>query len=300
MVEFWRSCDNVSLAQLFTITQLANALALASLLTILSSGLALIFGLRDVMNFAHGAFYMLGAYLGYTASGQLSFWWALLIVPLVLVIVGAIFELAVLRPLQKRSHMDVALITYGIALILGPIIYMIWGTSPFSIDPPKALRDSVSLFGYPYPVYRIFLIAVGFGTCLALAAWLRWTRSGMHMRAVSQQPQVARMMGVNTDRLSLLVVCLGAAFAGLAGVLAGPYLSVDPGMGASILISCLIVVVVGGLGSISGTVIAAVVYGFVQVIGSVILPSLAVLAPYVLLFVVLIWQPQGFGRGRVD
>ena len=117
--------------------------------------------------------------------------------------------------------------------------------------------------------------------------------------AVSQQPHVARMMGVNTDRLSLLVVCLGTGFAGLAGALAGPYLSVDPGMGANILISCLIVVVVGGLGSIGGAIAAALVYGFIQVIGTVLFPSMAVLAPYLLLFGVLLWRPQGFGRGRV-
>ena len=161
------------------------------------------------------------------------------------------------------------------------------------------LAGSVDLFGTLYPLYRLFIIGIGFGTCLALAAWLKYTTSGMHTRAVSQQPHVARMMGVNTDRLSLMVVCLGTAFAGLAGVLAGPYLSVDPGMGASILISCLIVVVVGGLGSIGGAIAAAAVYGFIQVIGTVLVPTIAVLAPYVLLFVVLLWRPQGFGRGRV-
>ncbi len=286
-------------SQLFSIAQLANALALASLLTILASGLALIFGLRDVMNFGHGAFYMLGAYAGYSVGRSMSFWAALLIVPLLMAVVGAVFELAVLRPLQKRSHMDVALVTFGLALIIGPAVHKIWGTVPLSVEPPPALAGSVDLFGTLYPSYRLFLIAVGFGTCLALAAWLKFTRSGMHTRAVSQQPHVARMMGVNTDRLSLMVVCLGIAFAGLAGVLAGPYLSVDPGMGASILISCLIVVVVGGLGSIGGAIAAALVYGFIQVIGTVVFPSIAVLAPYLLLFAVLLWRPQGFGRGRV-
>ena len=295
-----RRAATVDLLALFNITQLANALALASLLTILSSGLALIFGLRGVMNFGHGAFYMLGAYLGYTVTGRLGFWPSLVVVPLLLAVLGVVFELAVLRPLQKRSHMDVALITFGIALVIGPVVNKIWGTSPLSVEAPAELAGSVSLFGSAYPVYRLFLIAMGFGTCVALAAWLRFTRSGMHTRAVSQQPHVARMMGVNTDRLSLLVVCLGTGFAGLAGVLAGPYLSVDPGMGASILISCLIVVVVGGLGSIGGAIAAAVVYGFITVIGTVILPSVAVLAPYLLLFFVLLWRPQGFGRGRVD
>jgi branched-chain amino acid transport system permease protein len=290
----------VDLAQLFSVAQLANALALAALLTILASGLALIFGLRDVMNFGHGAFYMLGAYLGFSVTKSMNFWAALIVVPLLLALLGVVFELAVLRPLQKRSHMDVALVTFGIGLIVGPAVHKIWGTVPLSVDPPPVLAGSVHLLGTMYPVYRLFLIAMGFGTCLALAAWLKYTRSGMHTRAVSQQPHVARMMGVNTDRLSLLVVCLGSGFAGLAGVLAGPYLSVDPGMGATILISCLIVVVVGGLGSIGGAIAAAVVYGFIQVIGTVLLPSVAVLAPYLLLFIVLLWRPQGFGRGRVS
>jgi branched-chain amino acid transport system permease protein len=286
-------------AQIFNVAQLANALALASLLTILASGLALIFGLRDVMNFGHGALFMLGAYLGYTVSGWLNFWAALVIVPLLLALLGVAFEYAAIRPLQKRSHMDVALVTYGLALILSQIVIKTWGTSPKSMEAPAVLAGSFNLFGQPYPAYRIFLIAVGFGTCVALAVWLRYTRSGMHVRAVSQQPMVARMMGVNTDRLSLFVVCLGTGFAGLAGVLAGPYLSVDPGMGASILISCLIVVVIGGLGSIAGAIAAAVIYGLIQVIGTVISPTLAVIAPYLLLFVVLLWRPQGLGRGRV-
>jgi branched-chain amino acid transport system permease protein len=272
-----------------------------ALLTILASGLALIFGLRDVMNFAHGALYMLGAYLGFSGqqgaqllgraddrAAAAGGWWA------------SVFELAVLRPLQKRSHMDVALVTFGLALIIGPAVHKIWGTVPLSVEAPAVLAGSIQLLGTQYPVYRLFLIAVGFGTCLALAAWLKYTRTGMYTRAVSQQPHVARMMGVNTDRLSLLVVCLGTGFAGLAGVLAGPYLSVDPGMGATILISCLIVVVVGGLGSIGGAIAAAVVYGFIQVIGTVLFPSVAVLAPYLLLFIVLLWRPQGLGRGRVS
>ncbi|MEZ2294999.1 branched-chain amino acid ABC transporter permease [Variovorax sp. RCC_210] len=286
-------------SQAFNIAQLANALALASLLTILASGLALIFGLRDVMNFGHGALFMLGAYLGYTFSGLFNFWAALLIVPLLLALLGVLFEYAAIRPLQRRSHMDVALVTFGLALILSQVVIKVWGTAPLSVSAPPSLAGSLDLFGHAYPAYRIFLIAMGFGTCVLLAAWLKWTRSGMHVRAVSQQPMVARMMGVNTDRLSLLVVCLGTGFAGLAGVLAGPYLSVDPAMGASILISCLIVVVIGGLGSIGGAIAAAVVFGLIQVIGALISPTLAVMAPYMLLFIVLLWRPQGLGRGRV-
>lgn len=289
----------MDLSHILNIAQLANALALASLLTILASGLALIFGLRDVMNFGHGALFMLGAYLGYTFSGLLNFWAALVIVPVLLAVVGVAFEYAVIRPLQKRAHMDVALVTFGLALVLSQIVIKIWGTAPLSMEAPAVLAGSMDLFGQRYPLYRIFLIGVGFSTCVALAVWLKWTRSGMHVRAVSQQPMVARMMGVNTDRLSLLVVCLGTGFAGFAGVLAGPYLSVDPAMGSGVLISCLIVVVIGGLGSIGGAIAAAVVYGLIQVVGTLISPTLAVMAPYLLLFFVLLWRPQGLGRGRV-
>lgn len=289
----------MEIAHLFPPVQFANALALSSLLTILASGLALIFGLRDVMNFGHGAFYMLGAYLGYTISGTFNFWVSLVAAPIILGVVGVIFEIAALRPLQKRSHMDVALVTVGISFVIAAGVYQFWGTQPLRVGLPPSLDWSTSLFGELYPVYRLFLIAVGFSVCCALALWLRFTRSGMYVRAVSQQPHIAQMMGVNTDRLSMGVVSLGCAMAGLAGVLAGPYLSVDPGMGASILISCLIVVVVGGLGSIAGAIGAAVLLGFLQVIGSVILPSIAALIPYILLFVVLLYRPQGFGRGRV-
>ncbi len=287
------------LMQVFNVSLFANALALASLLTILSSGLALIFGLRDVMNFAHGALYMAGAYLGYSVSSVLGFWAALIVVPLALALMGVVFELAILRPFAHRSHMDLALMTFGLSLILGKVITLIWGTSPLAVSAPDVLSGSLDLFGTVYPVYRLFLIVVGFGTCTALAYWLNCTRSGMYVRAVSSQPDVARMMGVNTDRLGFVVVCLGTAFAGFAGVLAGPYLSVDPGMGGAILISCLIVVVIGGLGSIAGAIIASVVYGFIQVLGMVAFPGVAVLAPYLLLFLVLLLRPQGFGKGRV-
>ena len=158
--------------QHLNVIQLANALAFSSLLTILASGLALIFGLRDVMNFCHGALYMLGAYLGYSIAAKFNFWIALAVVPVLLAIVGVAFEYAVLRPLQKRSHMDVALITFGLALALSQLVSGFWGTSPLSVSMPPSLAGSIDLLGQPYPSYRIFLIAVGFGTCIALAIWL--------------------------------------------------------------------------------------------------------------------------------
>src|SRR5271168_4892706 len=213
-------------------------------------------------------------------------------------LLGVAFEYATIRPLQKRSRMDVALVTFGLALMLSQLVIKIWGTAPLAVAAPPSLAGSMDLFGQPYPTYRLFLIAVGFSVCIALAAWLKYTRTGMHVRAVSQHPTIARILGVNTDRLGLLVVCMGTALAGFAGVLAGPYLSVDPALGASILINCLIVVVIGGLGRIGGAA-AAVAFGLTEVFGSLLSPTLAVTAPYLLLFFVLLWRPQGFGRGRV-
>jgi branched-chain amino acid transport system permease protein len=278
---------------------IANSLALASLLIMLSSGLALIYGLRDVINFGHGALYMLGAYLGYSVALIGGFWLALLVAPILLALGGVAFERLVLRPLQGRSHIEVALVTLGLGIILGQTLIFFYGGVARSIDAPAVLSGSIDVFGMTYPVYRVFLIAMGLGSCALLALWLRFTKSGLYVRAVSQDPSAARMMGVNADRLSLLVTSLSAAFAGVAGVLAGPYLSVDPGMDVAMIVNCLIIVVIGGTGSIAGAIVAALLFGFVQVAGSVFLPDLAALAPYALLMLVLLVAPRGIGRGRV-
>lgn len=281
-------------------TLMLNSIALAALLIMLASGLALIYGLRDVMNFGHGSLYMLGAYLGYTVAAQVGFWAALIVVPLVMAVLGVAFEFLVLRPLHKRSHIEVALVTFGLGLILGQIIVSIYGGIAKNVTAPDLLSGSIDLLGSAYPVYRLFLIGAGLGSCIALALWLNFTTSGLYVRAVSQDPHVARMMGVNSSRLSILVSCLSTAFAGLAGVLAGPYLAVDPGMDISMMVTCLIIVVIGGTGSITGAIIAALLYGIVQVAGTVLLPNFAVLVPYLLLVIVLLLRPQGLGRGRTS
>jgi branched-chain amino acid transport system permease protein len=277
---------------------IANSLALASLLIMMASGLALIYGLRDVINFGHGSLYMLGAYVGYSIAHIAGFWVALVGAPILLALVGVALETLALRPLQQRTHIEVALVTLGLGIILGQALIFFYGGEARTVDAPPSLAGSVAVFGLTYPVYRLFLIAMGLGSCGLLALWLNFTTSWLHIRAVSQDPSVARMMGINADRLSLLVTSLSAAFAGVAGVLAGPYLSVDPGMDVTMIVSCLIIVVIGGAGSIAGAIVAALLYGFVQVAGSVFLPDLAALAPYALLMVVLLIAPRGIGRGR--
>jgi branched-chain amino acid transport system permease protein len=275
-----------------------NALTLAALYTLLSSGLALIFGLRNVMNFAHGALYMVGAYLGYSIGRALGLWPALVIVPLLMAAAGAILEYGLLRPLAKRSALEMALITYGLSLIIGQVIIKIYGGNTRPVNPPRALDSSLSLFGVQYPAYRLLIIGVGLGTVFGVFAWLRWTRSGLFVRAVSRDGDTAHIVGVDTRRVGLLVVCLSTAFAGAAGVLAGPYLAVEPGMGDSIIVISLLIIALGGLGSIGGAMLASAVFAAASAFGDQYAPGIAPLLPYALVILVLTIRPEGLSGAR--
>jgi branched-chain amino acid transport system permease protein len=280
--------------------QLLNGIALGSLLMVLSSGLAMIYGLRGVTNFAHGALYMSGAYLAYTLSDRISFWAALVLVPVVLAVVGVVLELVFFRPLQHRSHIELGLITFGLALISERLVVLIWGERTLSVDPPAGLAGTTSLLGVDYPTYRLGIIVVALVLAASLVLWLRNSRTGLHIRAASQDIETAGIMGIDVNQVSLIVVSLGAALAGLAGTLAAPYVSLDPNMGNAFLITVLIVVVVGGIGSIGGAMVAGMGLGIIQTVSTVWSPAFAVVVPYVALVVVLLWRPQGLAGKRVS
>ena len=280
--------------------QVLNGVALGSLLMVLSSGLAMIYGLRGVTNFAHGALYMSGAYLAYTLSDRFNFWVAILLVPIALAVVGVVLELVFFRPLQHRSHIELGLITFGLALISERLVVLIWGERTLSVDPPAGLTGTTSLLGVDYPTYRLGIIVVALVMAAALVLWLRGTRTGLHIRAASQDIETAGIMGIDVDRISLIVVSLGAALAGLAGTLAAPYVSLDPNMGNAFLITVLIVVVVGGIGSVGGAMVAGMGLGITQTVSTVWSPSIAVVVPYAALVVVLLWRPQGLAGKRVS
>jgi branched-chain amino acid transport system permease protein len=281
------------------LAQLLNGVALGALLMILSSGLAMIYGLRGVMNFSHGALYMLGAYLAYAVTTKASFWLALVVAPLGLAVVGAGLELGFFRRLQNRSHIEVGLVTFGLALVIDRVIVLIWGDDTHPVTAPDAINGTTSVLGTDYPTYRLMIILIAAVLAGSLVLWLRRSKTGLHIRAASHDTETSAILGINTDRVSLVVVCLGAALAGLAGTLAAPYFSVQPGMGQAILISVLIVVVVGGIGSIGGAMIAGLGLGLIQIMGNVWLPSAAVLVPYALLIVVLLWRPTGIAGKRI-
>lgn len=279
--------------------QVLNGVAMGSLLMVLSSGLAMIYGLRGVTNFAHGALYMSGAYVAYSLAGHLSFWAALVLTPVVLAVVGVVLELAFFRPLQHRSHIELGLVTFGLALITERVVILIWGEKTLSLSPPAGLRGTASLGGIEYPAYRLAIIGIALVMAAVLVAWLRWTRTGLHIRAASQDIETAAIMGVDVNRVSLIVVSLGAALAGMAGTLAAPFMSLDPDMGNTFLIVVLIIVVVGGVGSIGGAMVAGMGLGIIQTITTVWSPAVSVVVPYAALVIVLLWRPQGLAGRRV-
>lgn len=277
---------------------LFNGLVYGSLLIIMSSGLALIYGLRRVVNFAHGALYMLGAYIGYTIAVHTSFWLALFVAPAIMGLIGVLLDRYGLRLLQDREPLNVMLVTFGVLLILEDLVVFIWGKGNYSLFTPQLLDFTVSFLGNDLPAYRIGVIVVGAAVALGLTLWLRYSRTGLYVRAASTDPVTTAMQGVNADALGALVVGLGSALAGLAGVVAGPFLSLSPHMGSDVLIDSFVVVVVGGLGSLAGAFIAALLLGMIQTMGAVYLPQVSVMLPFLFMIAILVWKPSGLAGSR--
>lgn len=278
--------------------QILNGLVYGSLLMIVASGLVLIYGLRRVVNFAHGSLYMLGAYIAYSASLYVNFWIALAASVSILAVIGFCLDRFGFRLLQDRDPLTVMLATFGLLLIFEDLVQSVWGKQSYSLVAPEALQGAVDLFGTPFPVYRLVLIVVGLLVAAGLIGWLRFSRMGLFIRAASTDPVTTAMQGVNTDQISGGVVAVGAALAGLAGVVSGPFLSLAPTMGSDILIDSFVVVVIGGLGSFAGAFAAAMILGQVQALGAAYLPELAALLPFALMITVLIWRPSGIAGSR--
>jgi branched-chain amino acid transport system permease protein len=277
---------------------LFNGLVYGSLLIIMSSGLALIYGLRRVVNFAHGGLYMLGAYIGYTVAMYSNFWVALVAAPAAMALFGVLLDRYGLRLLQDREPLSVMLVTFGLLLILEDLVVFIWGKANYSLFTPDLLNFTVDLLDNQVPAYRIGVIVVGLSVALGLTVWLRFSRIGLFVRAASTDPVTTSMQGVNTDAVSAGVVGLGSALAGLAGVVAAPFLSLSPHMSSDVLIDSFVVVVIGGLGSLAGAFVAALLLGMMQAIGAVYMPQLSVLLPFIFMIAILIWKPSGLAGSR--
>ncbi|HET6238447.1 MAG TPA: branched-chain amino acid ABC transporter permease [Acetobacteraceae bacterium] len=278
----------------FLITQCLNALSQAALLFFLGVGLTLIFGIMRIVNFAHGAFFMLGAYVGYSAvqfTG--SFWGALLLAPLAVGVIGAAFELGVLRRLYGRDGSAFLMVTFGFTLVMGEAIRLIWGVAALNVPLPPALSGIVFILDEPFPIYRLFL--AGAGPVVALAIWqfLERTRLGLLIRATSQNAEMVHALGTDVRLVRSAVFGIGCGLAGIGGVFAAPLVTASLGMAPNAVIDTFVIVIIGGMGSFLGSAIAAVLVGFVQVFGTYYFPDLALALMYLLMLLVLIVRPGG-------
>jgi len=275
--------------------QLLNSVQYGLLLFMLAAGLTLIFGIMGVVNLAHGSFYMLGAYLAYALSGFFgSLTLTLIFGSLMAVVFGLALEWLLFRHFYQRDHLDQVLLTFGLIYIFEELRSMLWGDDVHSVAIPELLSASIPLTeNLSYPVYRLFIS----GVCLALAVGLYLliskTRLGMKIRAGAFNRDMAESLGINIKRIHAIVFALGIALAAVAGMVAAPVSSVYPNMGSQVLIMCFVVVVIGGIGSVKGALVSALLVGLVDTFGKVLLPSMSGMLVYMLMAAVLLWKPEG-------
>ena len=276
-----------------------NALAQAALLFLLGVGLTLIFGIMRIVNFAHGSFYMLGAFVAYSLVRLTgSFWVALVLAPLAVGAAGVAFEAGVLRRLYRRDDSAFLMVTFGLALVMGEVIQLLWGAQSLPVAAPGALSGVVFLLDNPFPIYRLFLIGAGAAIALGLWQFLARTRLGLLIRATAQNADMVRALGTDVGLVRSAVFGIGCALAGLGGVLAAPLVTASLGMAASVIIEAFVIVIIGGMGSFPGSLLAALLIGFVQVFGEYFLPNLALALMYLAMLLVLVLRPAGLLGAR--
>ena len=261
-------------ASLFAI-QMLNGLQLGVLLFMLSAGLTLVFGIMNFINLAHGCLYMMGAYFAaatYVQTG--SFWLAALAAIAGSAALGFAVERVIAARLYSRDHLDQVLATFGLILFFNEFARWMWGSSPYYMNVPDALSGTVTLLGISYSAYRFAIIGVGLALALGCYLLINKTRVGMLIRAGSSNPAIVAVLGVNIKLLNAGIFALGAALAGVAGLMSGPILSVQPGMGEPILITAMIVIVIGGIGSVRGAFYSALIVGVIDTAGRAFLPLL--------------------------
>jgi branched-chain amino acid transport system permease protein len=297
---------------LLVLEQLLNGLQLGVMLFLMAAGLTLVFGIMNVVNLAHGSLYMIGAYLcAWAYASTQSFLFGVLAGLVGALLAGLIIELAIFRRLYAADHLDHVLATFGLTLILNDVARFIWGPAALFARVPSFLGGQVSIFGlFSYPAYRLAIIAVGLAVAMGLWVLLTRTRAGMLIRAGASNRVMAGALGVNVVALYSMVFGLGAALAGLAGLMAGPVFTIIPGMGDNVLILAFVVIVIGGLGSVHGAFLAAILIGLIDTFGRSFLkpvfasflertaadnsaPAVASMLIYIVMALVLFFRPQG-------
>lgn len=275
--------------------QLLNSLQYGLLLFMLAAGLTLIFGIMGVVNLAHGSFYMLGAYLAYALSGYFgSLTLAILGGAVLAALFGLALEWLLFRHFYHRDHLDQVLLTFGLIYIFEELRSILWGDDVHGVAIPDFLGASIPLTdNLSYPVYRLFMSGVCVALALGLYLLISKTRLGMKIRAGAFNRDMTEALGVNIKLIHAVVFAMGVALAAVAGMIAAPISSVYPNMGSQVLIMCFVVVVIGGIGSVRGALISALLVGLVDTFGKILLPSVAGMLVYMLMAAVLLWKPEG-------
>jgi branched-chain amino acid transport system permease protein len=290
------------------LVQLLNSVQYGLLLFLIASGLTLVFGIMGVINLAHGSFYMIGAYLAWSLTDKIgNFWVALPVGVALTVALGMLVEWLFIRKLYARDHLYQVLLTYGLILAFEELRAIIWGNDVHGITVPAPFTGSIPLTEtLSYPVYRLWISAVVVALAAAMYFLIQRTRLGMMIRAGASNREMVQLLGINIQMVYRFVFAFGVALAALAGMVSAPVSSVFPGMGGQVLIVSFVVVVIGGIGSVKGALVAAILIGLVDTFGKVttleiagfrVLPDLAGMAMYLLMAGVLLWRPEGiFGK----
>ena len=274
--------------------QFLNALQFSMTLFLLAVGLTIIFGLMKIVNLAHGSLYMVGAYIGLSIFNYTeSFWLALIFAPILTALIGAFLYTLLFRHIQNADPMKQVLLTFGLIYIGLDSVRLLWGTMSHSISAPRILSNPVLLIDEPYPAYRLFVITIGLLVLFSLYYILEKTKIGAKVRASVDDPETAQLLQINTDKILFYTFALGCGLAGLAGITVAPILGVEPGMDMEVLVLTLIVVVVGGPGSLKGALIGSLLIGFVDSFGKVYIPQLAQIIIYAVMALTLLFKPDG-------
>jgi branched-subunit amino acid ABC-type transport system permease component len=286
---------DIDLSMLFI--QFISGLSRAMVLFLMASGLTIVFGVMRVINFAHGAFYMLGAYLAFTLTqvlaGAIGFWAALIIVPTLVSILGGLVEVILLRRIYDKEHLLQILLTYALIFVFNDAIKMIWGVDLRIVNLPKALAGFVTFFGHRFPVYYFFIIAVGAAVAVLLWLLLKKTKFGKLLRAAAEHRDMVDLLGYNVGGLFTLVFIMATWLGGLSGAVIAPTVRLSLGMDMEIIIECFIVVIVGGLGNIWGALLGALITGQIYAYGILFVPKYAMAFLFALAAVIIIFRPYG-------
>lgn len=277
------------------LVQLINGLQYGLLLFLIASGLTLVFGVMGILNLAHGSMYMVGAYLAwYFVEHTGSFGLSAIISAIIALIIGVIVERTLIRQLYQRNHLDQVLLTIGMIFVFNALQSLLWGNDPLGVAVPAALSSAVPLTDVlEYPVYRIFVALLCIAIAVVMYFMINKTRLGMLIRAGESNREMVECLGIDIRKLYTIVFAIGVMLAAIAGVAAAPMSSIVPGMGEHILITCFVVVVIGGMGSIKGAFVAALLVGLVDTFASVLVPQMSSMMIYIVMAFILLIKPQG-------